>query len=102
MPEKKKTPVYLIDTNSPFYRPLGRRVIICLAAIAWAALEGWHREPFWSVISLACAIYCVYVLFWAYKEPADAPAVQPATLEADESATVETVADTANGQKDKG
>jgi len=70
MPEKKsKTPVYLIDTSSPFYRPLGRRVIICLAAIGWAALEGWHREPFWSLISLACAIYCVYVLFWTYKEP---------------------------------
>jgi len=78
--KKNKTPVYLIDTTSPFYKPLGRRLIICLAAIAWAALEGWHHEPFWSVISLACAVYCVYTLFWTYKSPEEAPVV-PAKVE---------------------
>jgi len=81
--KKNKTPVYLIDTSSPFYKPLGRRLIICLAAIAWAALEGWHHEPFWSVISLASAVYCVYTLFWTYKPPEEAPAV-PAVAEKDE------------------
>jgi len=37
--------------------------------VVWAVLETWHRDPFWSVISIACAVYCVYVLFWAYKPP---------------------------------
>lgn len=82
--KKNKTPIYLIDTSSPFYKPLGRRLVICLAAIAWAALEGWHHEPFWSVISLACAVYCVYTLFWTYKAPEDMPAV-PAVAENDEA-----------------
>ena len=99
--KKSKTPVYLIDTSSPFYKPLGRRLVICLAAIAWAALEGWHREPFWSVISLACAVYCVYTLFWTYKPPEDAPATASAVENAD--ADPEESADSAptleNGEK---
>ena len=106
--KKNKTPIYLIDTSSPFYKPLGRRLVICLAAIAWAALEGWHHEPFWSVISLACAVYCVYVLFWTYKPPEDAPAVS-ATVEDDatgernaEAEEVNSSADTENNGKPVG
>lgn len=70
---KNKTPFYLIDTQSAFYRPLGRRVVICAAVVLWAGLETWHRDPFWSVISVACAVYCVYVLLWTYKPPVEQP-----------------------------
>jgi hypothetical protein len=71
---KSNTPFYLIDTQSEFYRPRGRRIVICAAAVVWAALETWHRDPFWSVISIACAVYCYYVLFWTYKPPEPLPA----------------------------
>lgn len=74
--DKKKTPFYLIDTQSEFYRPFGTRLAICMAAALWAVLETWHRDPFWSVISIACAAYCVYVLFVSYKPPAP-PAPRP-------------------------
>jgi hypothetical protein len=66
---KSKTPFYLIDTNSEFYRPLGVRLAICAGAVLWAVLETWFTDPFWSVIAIACAVYCVYVLFVAYKPP---------------------------------
>jgi hypothetical protein len=74
---KNKTPFYLIDTQSAFYKPLGRRVVICVAVVLWAGLETWHRDPFWSVISIACAVYCAYVLLWTYKEPVEPPPRPP-------------------------
>lgn len=75
---KSKTPFYLIDTQSEFYRPLGTRLAICAAVALWALLEIWHTDPFWSVISGACAVYCVYVLFLTYKPPQPkAPEPQP-------------------------
>ena len=64
MADKNKPAFYLIDTQSAFYKPFSRRLIICIAVVAWACLETWHKDPFWSVISIACAVYCVYVLFW--------------------------------------
>jgi hypothetical protein len=74
---KNKPPFYLIDTQSPFYKPLGRRITICAAVVIWAALETWHRDAFWSVISVACAVYCVYVLLWTYTPPVEPPPRPP-------------------------
>lgn len=67
--KKNKTPFYLIDTGSEFYKPVGTRLVICISVAIWAILETWHRDPFWSIISIACAVYCVYVLFVTYKPP---------------------------------
>lgn len=80
---KNKTPFYLIDTQSEFYRPRGRRIVICAAVVVWAGLETWHRDPFWSVISIACAVYCYYVLFWTYRPP-EPPAPQAPEPDEDE------------------
>jgi len=82
---KSKTPFYLIDTQSDFYKPRGRRVVICAAAVLWAVLETWHRDPFWSVIAIACALYCIYVLFWAYQPPVAPPPRAPDPDEDEES-----------------
>lgn len=76
MADNKKPPFYLIDTQSAFYKPFGRRLGICIAVVIWAVIESWHRDPFWSVISIACAVYCTYVLFWTYKPPIDPPPLQ--------------------------
>ena len=68
-PNKNKTPFYLIDTSSPFYKPLWLRATVCGAVAVWAILETYARQPFWSVIAIACAVYCVYTLFISYKPP---------------------------------
>lgn len=87
--KKNTTPFYLIDTSSHFYRPLATRLVICIAVVIWAVLETWHRDPFWSIISIACAAYCVYVLFWTYKPPIDPPPRPPDPEEEDELAEAE-------------
>jgi hypothetical protein len=86
---KSKTPFYLIDTQSAFYKPRGRRIVICVAVIIWAALETWHRDAFWSVISIACAVYCAYVLLWSYKPPVEPPP-RPPDPDDDEEETSDT------------
>ena len=84
MAEKKnKPPFYLIDTQSTFYKPMGVRLAICISVALWASMETWFRDPFWSVISIACAVYCAYVLFWAY-EPPEEPVARPPDPEDDE------------------
>ena len=75
-PKNSKTPIYLIDTQNPFYRPLWLRATICISVVVWATLEIINNQPFWSVIAGAAAVYCVYVLFVTYKPPAD-PVVAP-------------------------
>jgi hypothetical protein len=87
MTEKKKngTPFYLIDTDADFYRPLGVRLVICIATACWAALEIYNREGFWGVISGAAAIYCVYVLLLTYNPPPkQEPVVRPPDPEDDD------------------
>jgi hypothetical protein len=84
MTDKKKLPIYLIDTSAEFYRPLATRIAICLASGLWAAMEIWHREGFWGVIAGAVAIYCVYVLFLTYTPPSKPePAVRMEESEQD-------------------
>lgn len=87
MTEKKnKPPFYLIDTNAEFYRPLGVRLAICISVTCWAAIEIYHREGFWGVISGSAALYCIYVLFIAYKPPAKPePAIRPDDPDNDEN-----------------
>ncbi|MBL0374634.1 hypothetical protein JJB09_21715 [Rhizobium sp. KVB221] len=74
-PKNNKTPFYLIDTGSTFYKPMWIRAVICVLVALWAALEVFAKNPFWSVISLALAVYCVYVLFISYKPPVEQPVV---------------------------
>ena len=81
MTEKKnRTPFYLIDTESDFYRPLGVRLAICITVVGWAALEIYNRDGFWGVLSGAAAIYCIYTLFVTYDPP---PKEEPALLAPD-------------------
>ena len=93
--KKNKTPFYLIDTDADFYRPLGVRLAICISVACWAALEIYHGDGFWGVISGAAALYCLYVLFVAYNPPPkQEPIVRPDDPEEDEeTGTTETTAD---------
>lgn len=67
--DKNKPPFYLIDTTSEFYRPAVRRYAICIAVSLWAVLEIFAWQPFWMVIAVALAAYCIYTLIIAYTPP---------------------------------
>lgn len=81
---KKKSPFYLIDTGHAFYRPIATRLAIVAFALAWVALEVFaSRDPFWMVIAIATAAYCIYVLLISYQPPEPAPdAEAPANSDA--------------------
>jgi hypothetical protein len=83
-PKNSKTPFYLIDTQSPFYRPLWLRATICVSVVLWAALETLSKQPFWAVIAISAAVYCIYVLFVTYTPPADPVAAPPGAQSADD------------------
>ncbi|MBB1250165.1 hypothetical protein [Rhizobium sp. G21] len=67
--DKNKPPFYLIDTTSEFYRPAVRRYAICASVAVWAGLEIYAWQPFWMVIAVALAAYCIYTLIIGYKPP---------------------------------
>jgi hypothetical protein len=83
---KPKTPFYLIDTDSDFYRPLGVRLAICISVACWAALEIWNQDGFWGVLSGAAFLYCTYVLLISYNPPPKVePTVRPEDPDEDEA-----------------
>jgi hypothetical protein len=85
-PNKSKTPFYLIDTQNPFYKPLWLRAAICFSVVIWAIAESIAQQPFWAVIAISAAAYCIYTLFVVYKAPADpvVPAERPEDPDEDE------------------
>jgi hypothetical protein len=82
--DKNKPPFYLIDTTSEFYRPAVRRYAICASVAVWAGLEIYAWQPFWMVIAVALAAYCIYTLIISYTPPEKAaPSPAPTADDAD-------------------
>ncbi|MDH6269519.1 hypothetical protein M2360_004947 [Rhizobium sp. SG_E_25_P2] len=79
--DKNKPPFYLIDTTSEFYRPAVRRYAICASVAVWAGLEIYAWQPFWMVIAVALAAYCIYTLIIAYKPPQQAAPAPASTAD---------------------
>lgn len=64
--------------DHPFYRPLWRRVAICVVTIAWAVFEfAWSGDGFWQMIAGATAAYCVWAFLIAYKPTEDGGPLTP-------------------------
>jgi hypothetical protein len=82
---KPKIPFYLIDTASPFYKPLALRSGICIVVVLWAVMETVNHQPFWAVMTWALSVYCLYVLVYAYTPPSDEKAIPPSEPAAAES-----------------
>ena len=60
-----------------FFRPLWRRVAVTAVCVVWAALELWHGEQLWIVITLGLTAYAVWSFFIAFdRTPAKAPPAQ--------------------------
>jgi len=46
-----------------------RRVAITLFCIAWAIVEWFSGQPFWGIIASGVTAYCIWVLFYNYRDP---------------------------------
>lgn len=93
-PNNSKTPFYLIDTQNAFYKPLWLRGAICFSVVVWAIAETIAQQPFWAVIAISAAAYCIYTLLIVYQPPAD-PIVaeaRPEDPDEDEAEAPEAVA----------
>ena len=58
------------DSKHPFFRPLWRRVAIVAVVLAWSAFEWANGETVWGVMTLAIAVYGVWVFFVTYDPDA--------------------------------
>lgn len=57
------------SSDSPFFRPLWRRVAVLVVSGAWAALEFYAQAPFWGVIALGFLVYGYWSLIHTYNPP---------------------------------
>jgi 4-hydroxybenzoate polyprenyltransferase len=57
-----------------FFRPMWRRVVVTAICVIWAALEAWHGEETWIVITLGLTAYAVWTFFIAF--PKDVPVIE--------------------------
>ncbi|MCB8838962.1 hypothetical protein [Aurantimonas sp. VKM B-3413] len=69
------------EASHPFYRPLWVRICLLAALLIWTAIEWWHGESFWGVLSSAAAAWAVWTFFLQY-DPAPAGGSDAAAAEA--------------------
>jgi hypothetical protein len=62
------------EQNSPFYRPLWRRIAITAAVALWLAIEIYDGESgFWTIIAAAMLCYAVWIFFLSWPKTPDNP-----------------------------
>jgi hypothetical protein len=55
--------------DHPFYKPLWRRVLIAVLTALWAGFEVFFaKSGFWSVLSVAISVYCVWFFLLNWKD----------------------------------
>lgn len=52
----------LLDPNHPFFAPVWRRWVTCLAPLAWGAAELAMGNPGWGLMFVAAGVYAGYIL----------------------------------------
>jgi hypothetical protein len=61
------------EQNSPFYRPLWRRIAITAFVALWLAVEIYHQSGFWIVIAAAMLCYALWIFFLSWPKTPDNP-----------------------------
>ena len=61
----------LLDVQTPFFRPLWRRVAVTAACLAWAAIEIAQGAVFWAILFGAAGLYLVWQLFVVFDPAPD-------------------------------
>lgn len=54
------------DRDSPFLRPLWRRIALVAFCVAWAVWEWWNGETMWAMIVGAIAAYGAWTFLIDY------------------------------------
>ena len=62
------------EQNSPFYRPLWRRVAITAVVALWLGIEIYYGgSGFWTVIATGMLCYAVWTFFLSWPKTPDNP-----------------------------
>lgn len=63
----------LREQDSPFYRPLWRRIAITAVVALWLAFEIYNGSGFWMVIAAAMLCYALWIFFLSWPKTPDNP-----------------------------
>lgn len=55
-----------LDTDHPGFKPLWIRVLVTLICGGWGIFEIATGSPFWAIIFLGLAGYCIYAFFFDF------------------------------------
>lgn len=61
------------EQNSPFYRPLWRRIAITAVVALWLMVELYHQSGLWIAIAAAMLCYAVWIFFLSWPKTPDNP-----------------------------
>jgi hypothetical protein len=62
------------EQNSPFYRPLWRRIAITAVVALWLAIEVYYGgDGFWTVIAAGMLCYALWIFFLSWPKTPDNP-----------------------------
>ena len=61
----------LFDVQTPFFRPLWRRVAVTLACLAWALMELATGAVFWAILFGSAGLYLGWQFFVAFNPVPD-------------------------------
>jgi len=58
----------LKERDVEFFRPLWLRIAVVVFCLVWTAWEWSNGETFWGALSLAIAIYGIWVFFVSFDK----------------------------------
>ena len=61
----------LFDVQTPFFRPLWRRIAATAVCLAWAAVELATGGMMWAMLFGAAGIYLAWQFFVVFRPPPD-------------------------------
>ena len=59
----------LFDVQTPFFRPLWRRVAVTAVCLVWTAIEIATGAVFWAILFGAAGLYLAWQLFVVFDPP---------------------------------
>lgn len=63
----------VFEQDSPFYKPLWRRIVITAIVALWVAFEIYQGSGFWLVIAVAMLCYALWIFFLSWPKTPDNP-----------------------------
>lgn len=57
------------NVQSPFFRPLWRRIAVVALTLGWAVFEVIAGSVFWAILFGAAGLYCAHQFFIAFNVP---------------------------------